>query len=102
MGSAPNDIAVNMQRARAGKSRLCHIANLGDIRGRGIEEYDASGFNVVQRFRENRVGSLADLFFYKRDRAVDWRASEIEKKFPPDAVFAGGRWTIGEGIVPKK
>lgn len=102
-GGARSDIAVNIQRARAGFARFCLIASIGDIRGgRGIDEYDASGFNVVQRFRENRVGSIGDLFFYKKDRVVDWTSIELEKQFPPDAVFSGGRWTKGEGLVPKK
>jgi Zinc carboxypeptidase len=101
--SVREDIAINIQRSRSAMSQLCLIASLGDIRGgRGIEEYDASGFNVVQRFRETRVGSLGDLLFYKKDRIVDWTAADLEKQFPPDAVFSGGKWTVGEKLVPRK
>jgi hypothetical protein len=102
-GSMRGDIAINVQRARSGLSALCLIANIGDIRpARGIAEFDASEFNVVQRFRETRVGSLGDLFFYKKERVVDWSASDIEKQYPPDAIFSGGKWTVGENVVPAK
>jgi hypothetical protein len=102
-GSMRSDIAVNIQRARSGLSMLCLIANVGDIHyARGIAEYDATGFNVVQRFRETRVGSLGDLFFYKKERVVDWSAADLEKQFPPDAIFSGGRWTVGENVIPGK
>lgn len=102
-GSVQGDIAVNIQRARAGLSPFCLIAYVGDIRSaRGIEEYDASAFNVIQRWREMRVGSLGDLMFYKKDRVVDWAASDLERRSPPDAHFSGGRWIKGEGLVPRK
>ena len=102
-GSLPTDIAVNVQRQRSGFSQFCLIANMGDLRGlHGFEEYDAAGFNVVQRFRETRVGSLADLLFYKKERTVDWSSTELEKQFPPDAIFSGGKWTVGEKVIPRK
>ena len=102
-GAVRADIAVNIQRSRSGFVPLCLIANIGDIRAaRGIDEYDASAFNVIQRFRETRVGSLGDLFFYKRERVVDWTAADIEKLFPPDAIFSGGKWTTGEGVVTRR
>lgn len=102
-GAQAGDIAVNVQRGRSGFAPLCLIANLGDVRGgRGLDEYDAAGFNVVQRFRETRVGSLADLLFYKKARMIDWSSAELERQFPPDAVFSGGKWTVGEKLVPRK
>ena len=102
-GAVRADIAVNIRRSRSGFVPLCLIANIGDIRAaRGIDEYDASAFNVIQRFRETRVGSLGDLFFYKRERVVDWTAADIEKLFPPDAIFSGGKWTTGEGVVTRR
>ena len=97
------DIAVNVQRMRAGNTPFCLIANVGSIRAaRGIDEYDASSFNVIQRFGDTSVGSLGDLLFYKKDRAVVWSSADLEKQFPPDAIFSGGKWTVGEKLVPRR
>ena len=102
-GAPSADIAVNVQRQRNGFNPFCLIANIGDLRAlHGLEEYDAVGFNIVQRFREMRVGSLAELLFYKKDRTVDWAATDLEKQFPPDAIFSAGKWAVGEKVIPRK
>jgi len=102
-GAPSGDIAVNVQRQRKGFNPFCLIANIGDLRAlHALEEYDATGFNVVQRFREMRVGSLAELLFYKKDRTVDWAATDLEKQFPPDAIFSAGKWAVGEKVIPRK
>jgi hypothetical protein len=75
------------------------MGSLGGLRG--LEEYDASGFNVVQRWGRTRTGELAELLFYKRDRTIDWSSAELEKQFPPDAIFSQGKWFKGAGVVPK-
>jgi len=75
------------------------IGTLGSVKG--LEEYDTSGFVMVQRFRSLKAGNLADFLFYRNGRNVDWVAPGIEKAYPPDAVFSGGKWTVGNGIVPK-
>jgi len=49
-----------------------------------------------------KVGDAAELLFYKKDRQVDFTSKELEKQFPPDAIFSTGKWIKGEGIVPKK
>ncbi len=96
------DIAAVTERRRASFTAPTTIRSVGDLIGmRGLEEYDASGFNVCQRFGNVRPGELAEFFFYKKDRMVDWAAPDIEKQFPPDAIFSSGKWVKGAGIVPK-
>ena len=56
---------------------------------------------MVHRLGKLKVGELAEFLFYKKDRVVDWRSAELEKAFPPDAIFSGGKWLKGEGLVPK-
>jgi hypothetical protein len=96
------DIAANTERRRASFSAPVMIRSISPgLSTRGLEEYDASGFNVVQRYGRVQTGELAELFFYKRDRQVDWFGPDIEKRFPPDAVFSLGKWVKGAGVVPK-
>lgn len=97
------DIAAVTERRRAGLANSTLIRNIGDLGGMvGLEEYDASGFNVVQRFGLLKPGQLTELFFYRKDRTVDWSSPDLEKQFPPDAVFSTGKWVKGEKVVPKK
>ena len=96
------DISAVTERRRASFLTPVMIRAVGpSLNVQGLEEYDASGFNVVQRFGRTQSGELADFFFYKRDRQVDWRSPDLEKQFPPDATFSLGRWTQGAGVVPK-
>ena len=53
-----------------------------------------------QRFTSIKVGELAEFMFYKKDRSVDWKAPDLEKQFPPDAIFSTGKWLKGERVVP--
>ena len=97
------DIAAVTERRRASFAAPTVIRGVGDIGGRhGLEEYDASGFTVFQRFGKIASGELAEFFFYKKDRVVDWKAVDVERQFPPDAIFSLGRWIKGEGVVPKR
>ncbi len=97
------DIASIIQRRRASFAAPVTIRELGNLGGlRGLDEYDASGFNVVHRFGQIRSGELTELLFYKRDRVVDWAAADLEKRFSADAIFSNGKWFKGEGVVPKK
>ncbi len=99
----PSDIAAHTHRRRASFSDLITISAIGDLHGAvGLAEYDASDFIVVQRLGTLKVGELAELLFYRKTRTADWIAPELEKQFPPDATFSGGKWIKGEGIVPKK
>lgn len=97
------DIAANAERRRASFTAPVIIRSVtASSSMRGLEEYDASGFNVIQRYGRTQAGELAELLFYKRDRQVDWFGStDLEKQVPPDAVFSVGKWTKGAGLVPK-
>jgi len=98
----PVDIAAVAARRRASFTTSIRITRVGNVNGlRGLEEYDASGFYVVQRFGKLVPGKLAELFFYKKDRVVNWNAEDMIEKFEPDAIFSAGSWTKGEGQVPK-
>jgi hypothetical protein len=98
-----SDIAINIDRRRANFPAPNIIREIGDLGGvSGLEEYDASGFNVVQRTGSFKIGELADLLFYKKDREVDLASKDLEKQFPPDAIFSTGKWIKGEGLVPRK
>ena len=96
------DIAAVTERRRASFAAPTVIRTIGDLGSlRGVEEYNASGFYLRQRFGNMRSGELAEFFFYRKDRKIDWAALDIEKQFPPDAIFSAGKWIKGNGVVPK-
>jgi len=97
------DIAAVAERRRASFLNSTKIRGVGDMRNlTGLEEYDASSFYVFQRFGRTKSGEMAELFFYKKDRVIDWTSAELEKQFPPDAVFSAGKWAKGEKLVPRR
>jgi hypothetical protein len=97
------DIAVNTERRRASFMPPNFVRNIGDLTAsHGLEEYDASGFNVVHRFGNIKIGEFAEFCFYRKDRTIEWTAIDLEKQFPPDAIFSGGKWIKGDKTVPKK
>ena len=97
------DIGANTERRRAEFAAPTVVRRIGDLSGvSGLEEFDASGFYAVGRFQPLSAGTFGEILFYKKDRQIDWSASDIEKAFPPDAVFSLGQWVKGEGVVPKK
>ena len=49
-----------------------------------------------------KAGELAEFFFYRKDRVVDWAAADIEKQYPPDAIFSSGKWIKIDKAVVKK
>lgn len=96
------DIAASTERRRASYAAPVVIRNIGNLGSlRGLEEYDASGFNLYQRYGSAKIGEMAEFFFYKKDRQVDFTVADVEKQFPPDAVFSLGKWKKGDGVVPK-
>jgi Zinc carboxypeptidase len=102
---ATADIAANTERRRTSFLAPSFIRNLGTLSAaRGLEEYDASGFSVITRFGIVKVGEFAELLFYKNDRVIDWSlpVADIERQFPPDAIFSGGKWVKGDKVVPRK
>lgn len=89
-------IVAVRQRRRASFAPLLTIASVArDTRLVGLSEYNAAGYYVVQRFGRTREGELAELLFYKVGRDIDWSSPDLEKEFPPDAVFSGGRFIKG-------
>lgn len=102
-GTLIADIGVNIERRRAELTSPAFVRQIGDLSAYvGLEEYDASGFNIVGRFQPLLAGSFGELLFYKKARQVDWAAADLEKDFPPDAIFSLGKWVKGDGVVPKK
>ena len=98
-----SDIGINIDRRRASFPAPNIIREIGDLSGvSGLEEYSAADFNVVQRNGNFKIGELAELLFYKKDRQVDFTVKDLEKQFPPDAIFSTGKWVKGEGVVPKR
>lgn len=96
------DVAVNTQRRRAGEYTPAFVQATGSLlNSRGLDEYDASNFYLVPKFYgvTVRAGAMGEFLFYRRDKSIDWKAADLEKQFPPDAVFSGGKWIKGE--LPK-
>ena len=94
------DIAVNLERRRAEFVAPSYIRQVGNLSSYfGMSEYDVSGYNVVARSSPTlKAGQFAELLFYKKSRAVDWSSSDLEKQFPPDAIFSVGKWVKGEEL----
>ncbi len=67
----------------------------------GLEEYDASAFYIVCRYGQLRPGNFAEFSFYRKDRAVDFASNDLEKSYPPDAIFSTGKWIKGKNVVPR-
>ncbi|MDT4896984.1 MAG: hypothetical protein QOH25_2061 [Acidobacteriota bacterium] len=95
-----SDVAVNAEAAapREGRSQRSRasIQDVGDLSVfRGLEEVDARDYYVTTAPGDLRPGGEAALLFYRKDRAgkVDWEASDLETRFPPDAIYRGGEWT---------
>jgi hypothetical protein len=97
------DISAVTARRRASFAAPVTIRSVSDFANvRGLVEYDASGYNVIHRLGRMAAGELAEFYFYRRDRLVDWRSPDLEKQFPPDAIFSGGRWVKGEKLLPQR
>jgi hypothetical protein len=97
VGAYRADLAVNLEGTRA------TIQDLGDLEGMtGLEELSAEGFWVTTPGGTLRTGGEATLLFYRQDRAqtIDWDAPDLEKRYPPDAVFREGRW-VGRERLPR-
>lgn len=87
------DIAANTERRRAEFTQPTIIKRIGSLNDlSGLEEYDVSDYYLVGRFQPLKPGSFAEMLFYRKNRTVDWSAADLEKQFPPDAVFSLGKW----------
>ena len=97
------DIGTNLERRRAEQLQPTVIRQIGDLSSvSGLEEYDASEFNVTGRFQPLKTGTFGELLFYKKGREVNWASPDIEKEFPPDAIFSLGKWVKGEGLLKRR
>ena len=97
------DVAINAERRRANESAPTFVREIGDLSiFSGLEEFDAKDFYMVQKNGLLRVGAMGEFLFYKKPRKIDWTTKDLEKTFPPDAIFSNGRWTKGEKLLPKK
>lgn len=93
----PADLAVNAEtrRGEGSAQRRASIQEVGDLSVfRGLEEVDARDYYVTTSQNDLRLGSEATLLFYRKDSAgkVEWEATDLETRFPPDAIYRGGEW----------
>ena len=96
------DIAINAERRRSNESNPTFVQDIGDLSiYAGLDEYDASQFFLVPRKGNLRVGASGEFLFYKKARKIDWTVSDLEKTFPPDAIFSNGKWTKGANLFPE-
>ena len=94
-------IGANRERRRASFTPRVSIVAVNGLAGMSaLEEYDARDFNVVQKFGRLKVGESAELLFFKKDRQIDWRSANLEKDFPPDAIFSLGKFVKGAELFP--
>lgn len=97
------DVGLVRERRRAEFSAPAAIRSIGDLSSAsGLEEFDASGFYLVGRFAPLTSGGMGEILFYKKDRQIDWTAADLEKQFPPDAVFSVGKWVKGAELFSRK
>ena len=97
------DLAIVLERRRAEQLQPTRIRRVGHaLTIAGLDEYDASEFNVTGRFQPLKQGNYGELLFYKKGRDVNWASANIEKEFPPDAIFSLGKWVKGEELVKRR
>lgn len=97
------DLAIVLERRRAEQLQPTRIRRVGHaLTIAGLDEYDASEFNVTGRFQPLKQGNYGELLFYKKGREVNWASANIEKEFPPDAIFSLGKWVKGEELVKRR
>ncbi|MEP7149403.1 MAG: M14 family zinc carboxypeptidase [Acidobacteriota bacterium] len=97
------DIGVNIDRRRAEFVAPAYVRQIGNLSApTGLTEFDASDYVIVSRNNPAiKTGDIAELMFYKKFRTVDWKSPDLEKQFPPDAIFSVGRWVKGELVNSK-
>jgi hypothetical protein len=96
------DISINTERRRANEAAPTYIREIGDLSiFSGLDEYDAKDFYLVNKNGLLRVGASGEFHFYKKTREIDWTTKDLEKTFPPDAIFSNGKWMKGEKLLKK-
>jgi len=96
------DVSINVERRRANEAAPTYIREIGDLSiFSGLDEYDVKDFYLIPKNGLLRVGTNGEFLFYKKTREIDWTTKDLEKAFPPDAIFSNGKWTKGEKLLPK-
>ncbi len=96
------DLAINAERRRANESAPTYIREIGDLSiYKGLEEFDAKDFYLISKSGQIKIGAIGEFLFYKKTRTIDWKVKDLEKIFPPDAIFSNGKWTRGEKLLRK-
>lgn len=99
----PGDIAINIERRRAEFTAPTYIRQIGSLSAySGLDEFEASDYSVVGRFSQAKTGEFGELLFFRKTRQVDWQAIDLEKLYPPDAIFSLGKWVKGGELFIKK
>ena len=93
------DIGINFVRRRESFMTPTTIRRVGAIGGKGLVEYDASGFYVAGRMQPVKEGNYGELYFYKKSRTIDWTAEELPE---PDAIYSLGQWIEGGELFERK
>ena len=94
------DISLNADRKRASESAPTYIRDIGDLSiYTGLVEFDAKDFYLVNKNGLLKTGIGGELWFYKKSRKIDWTAKDLDKTFPPDAIFSNGKWTKGDKLL---
>jgi hypothetical protein len=98
-----SDSGLAADRRRAGEETTLTVRETGDMSAGsyGLEEYNVENFYLVPKAGAWRAGIAADFLFYKKSRQIDWKAPDLETRFPPDAIYKNGKWLKGEKIVPR-
>ncbi len=99
-----SDIAINAERRRANEDAPMFVREIGDLSVfKGLDNYDMKDYYLVAKSNLVRIGTPVHFLFYRKDKAakIDWKATDLEKTFPPDAIYKDGKWLKGEKIVAK-
>ncbi len=96
------DVAINAERRRASETAPTFVQDIGDLGiYTGLDEYDTSDFYLIPKNGLLKIGTSGEFLFYKKTRKIDWKTKDLEKTFPPDAIFRQGRWEKGARALPK-
>jgi hypothetical protein len=101
------DVAVNAESPsprREQTIRRAFVQDIGDLSVfRGLEEVDARDYYVTTAQGDLRSGGEAALLFYRKASSgkVDWEATDLETRFPPDAIYRGGVWVRRGSLIVK-
>lgn len=90
-----SDIAVNADRRRAEETAPMFVREVGDLSiYKALEMYDVKDYYLIAKSNLVRIGTPVHFLFYRKDKVkdIDWKAEDLEKNFPPDAIYKDGKW----------